>query len=76
MWDQWFAWHPIKIANRTVWLEGVWRFRDGAVTRYLIRYEGEDPPWKPRPRKSYGEVSGFDLPYIGSLRNRRRPAAQ
>lgn len=38
MWDQWFAWRPVKSATGIVWMEWVWRFREGRTTRYFPGY--------------------------------------
>ena len=38
MWDQWFAWRPIRISGGIVWLDWVWRFRDEGTTRYFPCY--------------------------------------
>jgi hypothetical protein len=35
--EQWFAWRPVKISNRTVWLDWVWRVREAGSARYLAR---------------------------------------
>lgn len=38
MWDQWFAWRPVKSDKGIVWLDWVWRFRDEGATRYFPCY--------------------------------------
>jgi hypothetical protein len=38
MWDQWFAWRPVKSAKSVIWLDWVWRLRDSGPTRYFPCY--------------------------------------
>lgn len=35
MFDQWFAWRPVRTSNGIVWLDWIWRYRDGDRVRYF-----------------------------------------
>ena len=37
-WEQWFAWHPVKIKGRIVWCKTIYR-------RRVRRYGGDTEQW-------------------------------
>lgn len=53
-WTRWFAWHPVRIGGRTVWLRHVWRQdgRDPDPRRAWTKYRMSEP----KPRRAKGDV--------------------
>lgn len=46
-WYKWYAWYPIIVKNKLVWLEWVYRkttfYYDGPLHEYLFLWDIEDP---------------------------------